>query len=99
MRVGFMKHTRTIGFQWRAWYPPNEGRKRLKPGFVVRAAEQSGSWAGLNEPIPHQGVGVVRIEPASAVSIPMKVSLKSSAAAETDHPTISAKVAFVKNAR
>jgi len=29
-----MKRTRTIGFQWRARYPPNEGRKRLKRGFV-----------------------------------------------------------------
>ena len=34
MCVGFMKHTRNIGFQWRERYPPNEGRKRPKRGFV-----------------------------------------------------------------
>src|SRR5438552_8153844 len=39
MCVGFIKRTRTIGFHWRARYPPNGSRKPVKRRFVRRSGE------------------------------------------------------------
>src|SRR5712671_4556887 len=59
MCVGFIKRTPTIGFQWRARYPPDGAEKRVKRGFVRQSRGRrpfhKSAAATSSNFIPHWG--------------------------------------------